>query len=86
MKAILFLITVSCLGTFVIGLFIGGNIQYHKGYEAGKNYVPESMKAIDTLLNKPNASVDSVEILIQNMPAGMLGKAFKVCGVIREVK
>ena len=63
---------------------------YNEGYEAGKNHVPESMKMVDSCLAKYDSAYtvksDSIEILIQNVPAGMLGRAFKVYGTIREVE
>lgn len=81
-KAILITFVVIAISWSI--LFIGVVVYYtgwESGFEDGKNYVPESMKAFT---KKDNLSVDSVEITIQNIHSNMLGKCFKVCGIIKE--
>ena len=73
------------LGLIFVNLILGEHSQqYKKGFEAGKNWVPDSMTRVDSLMNQAKISPDSVEILIRNIYGKQVIRAFKVTGIIRE--
>ena len=73
------------LGLIFVNLILGEHSQqYKKGFEAGKNWVPDSMTRVDSLSKPSKVSPDSVEILIKNIYGKQVIRAFKVTGIIKE--